>query len=192
MRYWTDEEKEYLKDITPGKHYHEIAELMNKRFEHGYTLSQIKGAINRYKLHTGFSGHFPKGNVPFNKGKKGLNGKSSTTFKKGHIPKNHKPVGSERMTVDGYTEIKVAEPNRWKMKHVAIWEKVNGPVPPLHVVIFADRNRCNLNLDNLILVSRSELLIMNKKGLIQEDKELTQTGVNVAKVLSKISEIKKR
>ena len=29
---WSDEEKEYLKKITPGHHYVEIANMMNKEF----------------------------------------------------------------------------------------------------------------------------------------------------------------
>ena len=45
---WTKEEKEYLGEITPGKHYKEILELMNKKFEYKFKLSQITSAIKRY------------------------------------------------------------------------------------------------------------------------------------------------
>ena len=57
--------------------------------------------------------------------------------------------------------------------------------------MFADRNVRNFNIDNLILVSRAEMLIMNNNKLIYEDKELTKVGVNIAKVLAKVSDIKK-
>ena len=67
---WTDEEKAYLKEITPGHHHIEIQQLMNEKFEYQFTLNQIKGAINRYKHNTGFTGYYEKGNIPFNKGKK--------------------------------------------------------------------------------------------------------------------------
>lgn len=87
LHIWTEEEKEYLKGITPGHHHKEIQDLMNKKFGLDFTITQIKGAIRRYKLNTGFTGHFKKGHVPFNKGKKGISfGGKQTQFKKGHKP----------------------------------------------------------------------------------------------------------
>ena len=61
---WSKEEKAYLRKIVRGRHYKEIVELMNKKFEYQFNTDQIKNAINRYKLNTGFTGHFRKGNVP--------------------------------------------------------------------------------------------------------------------------------
>ena len=47
-------------------------------------------------------------------GKKGIcaDGCERTWFKKGHIPANYRPVGSERVNADGYIEVKVADPNK--------------------------------------------------------------------------------
>lgn len=117
---WSDEEKEYLKEITPGHHYVEIVELMNKKFDREFTVKLVKNAIGRYKLNTGFNGRFEKGLIPHNKGQKGVCAKGAEKgwFKKGQIPINHKPVGSERITKDGYIMLKVAEPNKWRLKHV--------------------------------------------------------------------------
>lgn len=189
---WSEEEKEYLKRITPGHHHKEIQEMMNKRFNLDFTLNQIKAAIKRYKLKTGFTGRFEKGHTPLNKGVKGIwnKGCEKTWFKKGNIPKNHRPVGSERITVDGYVEIKVAEPNKWRLKHNVIWEEHNGPIPKGHVVIFGDRNPLNLDINNLILVSRKQLLILNNNKLIKNDVELTKTGIIIADIYSKINERK--
>ena len=190
---WSDEEKEYLKKITPGHHYVEIANMMNKEFNREFTVNQIKGAIGRYKLNTGFNGRFKKGNVPHNKGKKGLyyKGCEKTWFKKGQASINHKPVGSERIDLDGYTLIKVAEPSVWKLKHRVIWEKANGPIPKNYTVIFLDGDKSNTDINNLALVSRSELLIVNQKKLIKSDTELSKVGINIAKVQSKINKLKK-
>ena len=55
---WSDEEKQYLAEITPGRHYHEILELMTAKFCYDYTINQISGAIKRYGLKTGFTGRF--------------------------------------------------------------------------------------------------------------------------------------
>lgn len=60
-----------------------------------------------------------------------------------------------------------------------------------HKVIFADRNKRNFDLDNLILVTDSEALIMNTNKLIYEDAELTKTGTLVAKVIDKTNKLKK-
>ena len=188
VHYWSNEEKEYLKEITSGHHYREIMQLMNERFEYQFTYNQIKGAINRRKLHTGFNGQFKKGNIPFNKGTKGLTKGSRTSYKKGNVPANYRSVGSERVNVDGYVEIKVADPNKWKCKHAHIWEKENGPIPKGSVVIFGDRNKRNFNLDNLILVTNRQLLIMNAKKLIKNDADLTRIGLNLAKLYEKIGE----
>jgi hypothetical protein len=69
---WTNEEKEYLKQITPGHHYKEIKELMNEKFDYEFSLSQIQSAIKRYEFKTGFTGQFEKGFMPKNKGVKGV------------------------------------------------------------------------------------------------------------------------
>ena len=196
---WSNEEKEYLAEITPGHHYTEIKELMNSKFEFQFSINQIKGAINRYKLNTGLTGRYKKGNVPFNKGRKGseyltekaLEGMRKTQFKKGQAPINWRPVGSERITKDGYIEIKIAKPSKWRLKHLVVWEKENGPIPKGHALVFADGDKTNISLDNLLLVTRHQLLVMNKNKLIKNNSEATKTGVLIAKVLIKANERKK-
>jgi len=71
-----------------------------------------------------------------------------------------------------------------------IYEKHFGKVPENYVVIFADGNNRNFDIDNLLLVTKNELLIMNKHKLIANNIEITKTGHNLAKVISKIGEIK--
>ena len=196
---WSEEEKKYLKEITPGKHYKEIQELMKNKFNLEFTMNQIKGAICRYKLNTGFTGRFQKGDIPFNKGKsqkdymsaESIEKTKKTRFKKGQPPINWRPVGSERITKDGYTEIKIAEPNAWELKHKVLWEREHGSIPPKHVVIFADGNKENLDINNLMLISREKLLIMNTNELIKKDAELTKTGALIADVLIKVRRRKK-
>lgn len=197
---WSTEEKEYLAEIVPGRHYKEISELMEDRFDMEYTTDQIKSAISRYKLNTGFKGHFKKGQKAFNKGKKAeeymskeaIEKSKKTQFKKGTIPPNHRPVGSERINIDGYYEIKVAEPKKWRLKHNVLWEKYNNKkIPKGYVVTFANKDKTDMSKDNLILISRTELLTMNKYKLIQEEAELTKVGVVVAKVIIKTGQRKK-
>jgi len=60
LHIWTEEEKEYLKQITPGHYHKEIQKMMNEKFNLELTLGQIKGAVQRYKLNTGITGHLRK------------------------------------------------------------------------------------------------------------------------------------
>ena len=189
---WSEEEKEYLASIVKGKTYKEIATLMKDKFNYDFTDQQIKGAMNRYNLTTDTTGCFRKGSTPWNKGLKGYMGPNKTSFKKGTIPPQYRPVGSERVNKDGYIEIKVADPRTWKLKQRYVYEQYYGEIPKDHNVIFADGNRQNFDIDNLIAVSRSEMLILNNNKLIYKDKELTKTGVNIAKILSKASKLKSR
>ena len=185
---WSDEEKDYLREITPGRHYKEIVELMNSKFEYEFNIGQIKAAIARHKLNTGFTGHFPKGNIPFNKGTKGLMKANKTSYKKGNIPQNYKPVGTERITEDGYTEIKVKDPNVWKLKHRLIYEEHYGEITNGYVVMFLDRDKSNFDINNLILISRNQLKTLNQNDLIKDDPELTKSGIILADLLIKINE----
>lgn len=188
---WSEEEKKYLGEITPGKHRKEILDLMNEKFEYKFKLSQITSAIKRYGYNTEFDGQFQKGHKTWNKETKGLTGSNKTSFQKGCKPWNKKEIGSERIDSNGYILIKVKEPNVWKLKHRILYEKYhNIKLTQDDVVIFADQNKLNLEKDNLILINKSQLLRMNHEKLIFHDKELTKTGSNIAKLIMKVSERK--
>lgn len=187
---YTKEQIEFITKNFKGRGNKELTEIFNKKFGLSLKVSQVKSFKRSRKLDSGLDGRFKPGHIPANKGKKGIcaKGCEKTWFKKGIPPINHRPVGSERITVDGYTEIKIAEPSKWRVKHQVIWEKHNGPIPPGHVVIFGDSDKKNFDIDNLILVSRQQLLILNKKKLIQKDAELTKTGLIIADLYKKIGE----
>ena len=187
---WTDEEKEYLASIVKGKTYKELLALMNEKFDYEFSSQQIESALRRYNLKTGNTGQFKKYQEPWNKGLKGYMGANKTSFKKGTIPPNYKPVGTERFAKDGYIEVKVKDPNVWELKHRYIYKKHHGEIPNGYNVIFADKNISNFDIDNLILVSKAEMLILNKNKLIFEDKDFTKVGVNIAKILDKTSKLK--
>ena len=182
---WTDEEKEYLALIVKGSTYKETTEKMNDKFEYDFSEGQIKGIMARNKLVTGRDVHFKKGSIPWNKGLSYMPNNKETRFQKGNIPHGHREVGSERIIRDGYIEIKVAEPNVWDLKHRVIYREHYGEIPSGHNIIFADGNKMNFDIDNLIAVSKSEMLILNNNNLRFEDKELTKVGVNIAKVIDK-------
>lgn len=190
---WTEREKEYLKDICFGRSYKEIAMLMTNKFNYEFKASQIKSALQRYNLTTGRTGRFEKGNIPWSKGTKGIKRASNGSFEKGHIPKNKKPVGSERVdSKDGFTRVKTREPNKWELKHKFIYEKHHGKVEKGSVVIFLDGNKKNFDINNLKCITKRQLLTLNVNNLITEDIELTKMGIEVANLIIKTSEAKKK
>ena len=152
----------------------------------------MKAYYGNRSLDSGLNGHFQPKHTPFNKGQKGLGGWEPTQFKKGSRPANYKPVGTERVNGDDYVDIKVLDPNKWKGKHVIIWEAHNGPVPIGFVILFGDSDRRNFDINNLLLVSRKQLVMLNKKRLIQSDADLTRTGIIVADIYQKLSDRKRR
>lgn len=195
MFHYSREHAEFIKTNVNGRYVQELTDMFNAHFGVDLKTSQIKAFIQRNGLKNGMDGRFKPGTEPPNKGTKGLYnvGGNKTSFKKGDRPVNYMPVGSERVNCDDYVDIKIADPNRWRGKHLVVWEEHNGrPVPKGHVVIFGDRNRRNFDPNNLILVSRSQLATMNKKKLIQDNAELTRSGVILADIYHKISQRKKR
>lgn len=186
------EEEKFLIDNVKGITLKELTERFNKQFNLDLSESSIANRKNKLGLSSGIKGgQFQKGHSTWNKGIKGYMGANKTSFKKGNVPHNYRPVGSERITKDGYVEIKVSDPNKWELKHRYIYEKEHGKIPEGYNVMFADKNRMNLDIDNLILVSKSEDLIMNKNKLIFEKQELTRTGHLIAKVISKTNKLGK-
>ena len=185
---WTNEEKEYLTQIYKKNDYDTILKMMNDKFECSFNRNQIISFMRRNKLKSEAiknNGRFSKGMTPWNKGLSYMPNNKETRFQKGNIPHCHREVGSERIIRDGYIEIKVAEPNVWDLKHRVIYREHYGEIPDGHNIIFADGNKMNFDIDNLIAVSKSEMLILNNNNLRFEDKELTKVGVNIAKVIDK-------
>jgi len=187
---YSEDEKQFLKINVTGKSYQEITDLFNARFGLDLSSKTIGGALKRYDLKNGRNGCFTKGHEPANKGIKGTHCSQTTEFRKGHVPANYKPIGTEQLKSDGYIWVKVAEPNIWKQKHRIMWEKANGKLEAGSRLIFADGDHSNTNLDNLILLTQAELLTANRQGLLYKDPDLTRTGTIVAKVITKAWEVK--
>ena len=184
----------FIAEHNKGKSAAELTELINATFGTAYTRQQIKSYRTNHRLNSGLTGRFEKGHAPYNKGLKRGNiypGMMATQFKKGGVPPNHRPVGSERVTRDGYLERKTDEPNVWRQVHVLNWEAVNGPVPAGHCIIFKNGDKLNCDVSNLLLVTRAELARMNQKGLISTNPRQTEVGQNIARLILATAKRKK-
>ena len=121
---------------------------------------------------------YKKGNVSHNKGKKmppeQYERCKATMFKKGDLPKQTREVGSERVNRDGYTEIKVAHPNKWKLKHRVIWEEAYGEIPEGCNIQFKNHNPQDLRLENLYLISKADQISKENSYLAKYPKVMQQ------------------
>lgn len=164
----------------------DIAKLLGKSVEYVYGLANSQGIhkTEEYKaqvlqdlaknLQECGKGHrFKKGDTPPNKGLRrpgwGPGRMKETQFKKGNrtgrANQTYKPIGTERISKDGYLERKVNDDMplqaRWKQVHRIVWEEHNGPIPDSHVIVFKDGNKLNCDIANLKMLTRQELMSRN-------------------------------
>ncbi len=191
---YTTEEQQFMTEYVPGHSYREIQKAFTEKFGWEISLSQVNSYIGNHHLSTGRTGRFQKGQEPPNKGKKGVcaAGCEKTWFKKGHIPANYRPVGSERVNADGYIEVKIADPNKWKLKHRVVWESVNGKIPKGYIIIFRDNDKTNTDIDNLLLIKRGTHAVLNHTGLCEYSGEFTETVNCIAELKAATSKAKNR
>ena len=192
---------EYVASIAQGKSTAELVEAVNRKYGAGTIgIRQMKAYKKNHGINTGLTGQFEPGSTPANKGKKmspeAYEKCAPTKFRKGQTPVNHKPVGTESVRRNYkrnqmFVYVKVAEPNIWRMKHIMEWEKHNGPVPKGKAIIFADGNPQNTDIDNLVMVSRSQLAVMNRWGIHGYDKQTAEVAANVASLKIVVSERKR-
>lgn len=206
MRRIPEEIRQYVREHAAGVYNKDLADQVNKKFGTNFNAVSMGGFKNRLGVKSGIDAtfmkgvrrspatEFKKGHVPINKGTKGMfpGQGGATRYKKGHVPHNYRPVGSERCNVDGYWEVKVADPKTWKLKHVLLWEEVNGPVPKGHCVVFLDGDKNNLSLDNLALISKATNARRNQIGLHGNSSELGKIAVATAELLTLVGKRRRK
>lgn len=185
--HWTQEQVEILRRMYPDHFAREIAVIIGrsvssvyeKALKLGIKCSPEKirrsGLLSATNPNT-IAARFPKGHIPANKGKK-ISAETyakcqPTMFKKGNRPHNHRPVGSERVNADGYLEVKVAEPGKWRCKHRIIWEQHNGEIPKGFNVQFKNHNPLDCRIENLYLISKAEQMRTENSYIARYPKEL--------------------
>lgn len=169
-RLFTLEQEQFIKNNVTNKTSEELTNLVNQKFNLSLTIKQVRQYKKSHKLRSGIN----------------------TQFKKNQIPHNKKSIGYEFTSSDGYTYIKTSEPNIYQHKQIYIYEQVHGKIPKNHSVMFLDQDKSNFDLDNLILVENKDKLTAKNKHLIFEDKELTRTGLLIARVINKASGKKRK
>ena len=135
------------------------------------TRPTLTGLMKHKGWMTGRTGCFDKGQAPANKGKAmPFNPNSAATrFKKGNrsgrAEERYKPIGTIRLSQDGYQEIKIHDgmplQSRWRLLHLVEWEKVNGPIPEGMCLKCLDGDRMNTAPANWQVIPRGVLARLN-------------------------------
>lgn len=165
-----EEQLNYLKEIVESRTCKEIATLMNEKFNKNYTDKQIKYQKRVYHLKSGIDAKFQKN-------------------QKAH---NHKKIGDEFISKNGYTYIKIAEPNTWIQKQRYVYEKYCGKIPKGYSVIFLNQDKQDFAIDNLMLVRSKDKLTCKNANLFSHIKEITRTGIMTAQLINKTYEIENK
>lgn len=193
MKY-TDAHLKFLRENYPVMNLKRLTAAFNARFGVEQTVCGIKGTLRRYSITSGRTGCFEKGCMVWNTGTKGLTSANVTSFAKGNVPANRKPLGTERYSKEGYIEINVSgehpytgAPTRYRCKHVVLYEKGCGKVPRGMVVAFRDGDKTNCVPENLIIISRSELLGLNRHNYRETPDELKASVLALVKLEVKAS-----
>jgi len=166
-----------------------------------YLASEAAGRIRRGD-HRGRLAGFKKGHVPANKGLRrpgwGPGRMKETQFKKGErrgvAVTLYQPIGTERISKDGYLERKINDDlplqRRWRAVHLLLWESENGPLPASHAVAFRNGDKTDIRLENLECITRREL--MRRNTIHRYPKEIVQAVQLIGALRRKINRRKRR
>lgn len=164
----TNEIVEFLKENVVGHTRKELSDIIYNKFGVRYNENQIKWYKRKYGLKSGLR----------------------TTFKKGGVPHNKKPIGSEFKTKNGYIYVKVGEPRVWIQKQRVMYEKYYGKIPKGYSVTFLNQNKEDFSKENLILIQHKDKLVAKNLKLYSNNSDITKTGIMVAKLINKTHEKK--
>jgi len=155
--------------------------------------NQWKRIRKRKLRHGNAKHHFQKGHKPWNKCRKGIHLSPDTEFKKGHLPVQHKHVGTIRIVtlerqgkINQYREIKVSGIMQGRHKWIPyaryLYEQKYGPIPKGHFPVHRDGNSMNDDIDNLQVVDRGGHLALQMQ---RDPNMLKKCRRNASKALRK-------
>ncbi|PHM45916.1 hypothetical protein Xmau_00307 [Xenorhabdus mauleonii] len=181
--FYSDEMKLWMKENYRLVR-HQLTDAFNVQFNTNQSRESVCGLRKRLGLRVRQSATWEKGYKPIHTGTKGVLKATSGSFKAGHDAiGNKREVGAERINSCGYMEIKIANPSVWRLKHLVIWEEHHGERSKNHVITFKDGNPLNCQIDNLVLITRTENTIVNNTNRkLKAPAEFKSVLINLVKI----------
>lgn len=187
-KFWTPKEIAVLHRLYPDCKTETVALILNRKASliaqkanllgihksDGYMKSPLSGRISKTN-DIGLETRFTKQMLGWNKGLKQkdymspemIERTAGTRFKKGQDPHNTVAIGHERISGDGYLEVKInhlktnGKNDNFEAKHRLLYAEHFGPIPDGMVVEFVDGDKMNITLSNLVLRTKKENLLKN-------------------------------
>ncbi len=174
---WSPQDESDLKRLFPENDIQALIKIFG-RAEKAITAKAHKLGLTKADDYVPpRRGCFEKGQKPWNKGIPfNPSGSEKGRFKPGQKPHTWQPVGSERVTKEGYLQRKMTDtgypPHDWVEVQRIVWEEHFGPIPDGHVVLFKDGDKRNFDPANLELITRAEN--MNRNSYHRYGPEIAQ------------------
>lgn len=184
-RTWSAQELDTLRNLYPHQRTADIAQVLGIDLQLVYRRASLLGLSKSGAFSAsdksgrilkggtlGQKTQFAPGQKPWNTGIHYTAGGRSaeTRFKKGQMSgaaqHNYVPIGTLRISKDGYLERKVTDnpalvpARRWTAVHRLVWIDANGPIPDGHIITFRPKCKTNvlecISADKLECISRAE------------------------------------
>jgi hypothetical protein len=216
---WSDAEIALLRDTYPHHTAQHVADFLGRGIKSVYCMAHILGMsksaefyesqlstrIKRGQQHPSMvANQFKPGIVPWNKGINFDPGGrcAETRFKKGQmsgaVQHNYVPIGTLRITKDGYLERKMTDDQelmpsrRWTPVHRLVWQDAHGPIPAGHIVVFRPGMKTivesEITIDRLECITRAENL---RRNGVWRDPELGKLYQLKGAIARQVNRIKK-
>ena len=204
---WTahPEWREWMASYIPGHSEREIIAAFKERWGVELRVPQVANFKSRFGVKSGtHGGRFAKGQESFNKGRpqsewmshEGIERTKATRFQKDAVPRNARPMGFERVNVDGYIEVKVRErPDAehrscFDLKQRLVYERAhNVKLTSDDIIVFLDGDKLNCDPSNLARLSHSEHAKMTTYKLTYSDRETFETALNIIRLNDRVRSI---
>lgn len=157
-----------------------LTSAFNQQFSTELSQEAISAVMKRRRWLNGWK---RTGLPPANAGQN-----TATLFKPGHAVRS-RPIGS-RYTSKGIPYIKIAEPDVWQSERRHVWEQHNDPIPDGHLIIAIDPDQPEVHIDNLVMLSNSELARLNQNGFYTAPLAARKTLILISQVQAKAHEKK--
>lgn len=207
---WGAADLDTLRRLYPDTNTKDLARILKRTVASVYNAAAVRG-LKKSQIYlaspsacrlrrgdrVGAAHRFQPGHSPTNKGLRrpgwAPGRMASTQFSKGTMPHNWHPVGHERLTKEGYLQRKMADTGNtvddYVEVHRLLWEERHGPLPSGLVLVFKDRNKANIVLENLEPITRRELMTRNSvHRLPKELADLIQLNGALKRKLRTLSE----
>lgn len=183
---WPDECVDFVRAWCPFFLDKELAAFLSADWDMDIDRRILNAFRLRKGIKTGRTGYFHTAENPGYVPPKGSHLSPATEFKKGMKPHNTAPVGTKVKDAGGYWKQKIAEPDKWEYIHRMIWEEAHGKLDRQVPVVFLNQNKDDLRLENLMAITRGDLVTLNHTMKLSTDAEINKTMIITAKLKSAI------